>query len=99
MKLLTKEVRKQLPALYSSEDVPAEDKLMVVKFFDPYTSWTWYACEFDGKDRFFGFVVGLESEWGYFSLAELESLRLYGRQRIERDLYFTPKKFSQLGVS
>lgn len=38
---------------------------------------------------FFGRVDGDESEWGYFSLRELESVKVYGLG-IERDLYFTP---------
>ena len=30
---------------------------MYVKFFDPWSQWTWYATEFDGKNEFFGIVV------------------------------------------
>lgn len=45
MKLLTKEIEKALPALYSGENTPLADKKIVVKFFDPCGSWTWYAVE------------------------------------------------------
>jgi hypothetical protein len=51
--------------------------------------------EFDGEDLFFGLVQGLEEELGYFSLSELESVRVLGLP-VERDLYFTPKPLSEL---
>ena len=48
MKLLTKEILKKLPALYSNEKNP--DPVAVVKFFTPWTSWTWYATEGEPVD-------------------------------------------------
>jgi hypothetical protein len=88
MMLLTKELRRKLPPLYSQESVA--DPTVVCKFFSPVGSWTWYATEFDGEDIFFGLVDGHEQEMGYFSLAELQSIRLQWGLRIERDRYFTP---------
>ena len=96
MMLLTKENRMALPALYSTEDVPSENKLAVVKFFDPTSQWTWYAIEFDGTDRFFGLIHGQETELGYFSLAELHSSKNRLGLGIERDMYFTPTPISQI---
>jgi hypothetical protein len=90
MKLLTNEIRKQLPALYANEEV--ENPKAIVKFFTPFSNWTWYATEFDGKDTFFGLVDGWEQELGYFSLSELESMG----PKIERDLYFKPTPLSEL---
>ena len=56
-----------------------------------WSSWTWYASEFDPEEGlFFGVVVGLEREFGYFSLEELEGIRGPGGLTIERDLYWTP---------
>ena len=52
MKLLTDELRKQLPPLYTSEN--DDDPMVICKFFYPDFSWTWYAIEFDGVDDFFG---------------------------------------------
>jgi len=89
MMLLTEELRKNLPALYTTEKKKPEDTPVIVKFFDPCGSWTWYATEFDGKDIFFGFVRGIENELGYFSLAELQAYK--GKPfglGIERDMYF-----------
>jgi hypothetical protein len=94
MPLLTKEIRAQLPKLYATQD--ESDPLFWVKFFTPWTGWTWYAAEFDGHDLFFGFVDGLEKEFGYFRLSELESVRGPGDLRIERDQWFRPCRWSEL---
>ena len=96
MKLLTKEILKRLPKLYSQEDI--EDPIVQVKYFDPCGSFTWYATEFDGEDIFFGKVVSHlcpEGELGYFSLSELKSIKRPMGLVIERDLYFTPKPLSE----
>ncbi len=112
MKLLTKEIKLKLPALYSQEN--EKDPMVVCKFFDPAGSWTWYAIEGSPVDEdgfydtdkekvdflFFGFVVGFEPEMGYFTLAQLETAKqgLTGLKAlpIERDLYFTPCKLSEI---
>lgn len=94
MKLLTKELRKKLPVLYTTENDP--DPLIICKFFSPVSNWTWYATEFDGVDTFFGYVVGFDKELGYFSLCELESVKLPLGLGIERDLYFDPQPLSKV---
>lgn len=95
--LLTKEILKRLPALGATEELSLDDHVLQVKFFDPYGSWTWYGIEYDPEERrFFGYVIGLENEWGYFSLTELEELKFCGVSRIERDYYFKPIKFGEL---
>ena len=89
MKLMTKELEKQFPPLYASEGKRSGQVKVVAKFFDPCGSWTWYATEYDPVERiFFGLVVGLESELGYFSLDELQSFKGLLGLGIERDLYF-----------
>jgi len=94
MKLLTDEIRRRLPALYATEN--EKDPVIQVKFFTPWTGWTWWGVEFDGEDTFFGLVEGLETEWGYFSLRELEEIRGPGGLCIERDLYFEPTRSSEI---
>jgi len=89
MLMLTKQNRKDLPALYSQED-KGDDAIAHVKFFTPDAGWTWYATEFDGDDCFFGLVVGLDTELGYFSLRELQSVTGPFGLPIERDRHFTP---------
>lgn len=92
-KLLTAEDRKILPPLYS-QDGKGMEAIAYVKFFSPYSNWTWYATEFDGEDTFFGLVVGFESELGYFSLSELDGLVKGGVPMVERDLYWRPVPLS-----
>jgi len=94
MKLLTEELRKKIPPLYSQEENP--DPIVHCKFFTPDSSWTWYVIEFDGEDTFFGYVVGFVPELGYFSLSELESIRGPLGLPVERDLYFEPKPLSEI---
>lgn len=97
-KLLTKELERKLPPLYSQED--ADDPVVVAKFFSPYNGWTWYATEggvspATGRFTFFGFVRGFEGELGYFDLEELEAATVFGGvPAVERDLYWTPMPLS-----
>jgi len=97
MKLLTAELRGRLPGLYSQEG--NRDPIVHLKFFTPDSNWTWFVTEGseDGEDfRFFGYVIGLEEEWGYFMLSELESVRGPLGLAIERDLYFRPAPFGEV---
>ncbi len=94
MKLLTEALRKQLPALYATEE--EKDPLVICKFFYPCHPWSWYAIEFDGQDIFFGWVDGPCSELGYFRLSELLETRDKLGCPIERDLYFQSCRLSKL---
>lgn len=97
MKMLTKKIEKSLPLLYATENVPEADKVLIVKFFTPWTNWTWYGVEYNPTERlFFGYVEGHEKEWGYFSLDELKSVKGPYGLKIERDLHWQPTKFSEL---
>lgn len=96
MMLLTKEIREQFPKLYETEKIDTEEKVVIVKFFTPWTNWTWYAVEFDGEDRFFGLVDGHEKEWGYFSLKEMASINGPMGLKIERDLHFGQPKIKDI---
>jgi hypothetical protein len=101
--LLTKDIEAVLPPLRSSSDIAS------VKFFTPWTHWTWFAAEAsaeleDGSEvplsdpraarrcdvLFFGLVYGLEKEYGYWRLSELESIRGPAGLRVERDVDFQP---------
>jgi hypothetical protein len=97
MKLLTNTLRDNLPPLYSQEK--EDDPVVYCKFFTPDTQWTWFVTEGeqDGDDFiFFGFVNGLEGEWGNFSLSELEEIRGPWGLPIERDIYFKPDRWSEV---
>lgn len=98
MKLLTDTIERTLPGLYTRE-AGCKDPRFVCKFFDPIGSWTWYVLEGekqeDGDWLFYGLVDGMEKEWGYFRLSELESIATKSRTHraiglgIERDRYFS----------
>ncbi len=97
MKLLTESIKEKIPALGTTEKIPLQDKTIVCKFFHPLSNWTWFAVEGErqGDDFiFFGYVIGFEKEWGYFSLNDLESIKK--PLPLERDLHFKPCKYSEL---
>ena len=93
MELLTQELKATLPPLYSQEHV--KDPIARLRLFCPSTGWCWYVTEFDPTDGlFFGLVHGLEEEFGYFSLEELESVRVCGFE-VVLDKTWTPRPVSQ----
>ena len=97
MKLLTDELRARLPALYSQEK--EAEPVVYAKFFLPGTGWTWYVTEGSPQEDdylFFGFVVGLESEFGYFLLSELENVRTRLGLAVERDLAFREGRLTEV---
>ena len=60
----------------------------VLKGWESFSGWYWFATEDAGKQDsvldgrtleddqiWFGYVQGLEEEWGYFSQGELETLK------------------------
>ena len=85
--LLPEILKERMLVLYSQDH--ERDPLVVVKYFDPVGSWTWYATEGSPVDEdgymdtnkekvdylFFGLVVGFETELGYFSLHELKTAK------------------------
>lgn len=90
MKLLTKAIEK-LFSKTGRQDGKLMDAKVVTKFFNPCGSWTWFATEYEPVDRiFFGYVIGFENEWGYFSLDELQNFRGKLGLGIERDRWFRP---------
>ncbi len=88
-----------MPSLYSqgNERPPGHP----CQILTPDSNWTWYVTEgsAEGDDFiFFGFVIGFEKEWGYFSLSELTAARGPMGLEIERDLYFEPGPFEVVMV-
>ena len=95
MTILPQNIRDKLPVLYANEALGL-DAAALVKFFLPGTGWSWYASEFDGEDIMFGLVIGHEAEYGYFSLAELESVRGPLGQPVEMDKNFNAQSLQAL---
>jgi len=96
MKLMTKAIEKLFVKIGDQSNV--KDPTIVCKFFNPIGSATWYATEYTPKDKvFFGYVTRMTNdEWGYFSLNEMQEIKLKFGLGIERDLYFKSKKFSDV---
>lgn len=93
--LMPPEIAAQIPPLYANEE-KGEDAIALLKLFTPWTSWTWYASEYDPAERrCFGVVVGHERELGYFSIEELEGIKGPAGLTIERDLYWKPKPLKE----
>ncbi len=94
MQLVTKAIERAAPALYSTEPIAPEDKIVVAKFFDPTGRYTYYMVEYDPVERrMFGYCVSALGpdcdEWGYTSLEELEEVKGRFGLGIERDIHFT----------
>lgn len=99
MIMLTKAIEKKLPRIYSQEDI--RDPIVQVKYFTPWSRWTWYGIEYDPVTReFFGYVKsGIDPDYdelGYFSLEELETIRGPFGLKVERDMHFTPCPLSEI---
>jgi len=96
MKLMTKEIEGKIPALYSQEKV--SNPKIIVKFFHPLSDWSWFVTEGDrqedGDFLFFGLVHGFEKELGYFTLKQLEEVKVKGLG-IERDMYFGEHRINE----
>lgn len=94
--ILPDNVKAELPKLKSQKNV--KDPIVRTKFFCPWGAATWWILEYDGDDILFGFAYLLnedDAELGYISKDDLESVRGFGGLRIERDIYFQPKKLSE----
>ncbi len=104
MKLLTQEIRKNLPPLYAQENKGGE-AVVYLRLFTPDAGWTWFITEGSpikdesGKEvdfHFFGLVDGHEKELGYVALSELESVRGPLGLPMERDLHWQPKTLEEI---
>lgn len=89
-KLMTWEIAKGLPRLYEQDG--AEDPMVYVHYFSCVSGWDWWLTEYDpATGEAFGLVRGFATEWGYFSVAEMEGLnRSRGFAVVERDECFSP---------
>ena len=91
MKLLTKDIIKKLEKRGRVEEYKDSDPI-ITKFFNPTGIGTWYVMEGEkqsNNDWFFYGVAELNyTEWGYFTLSELEEVELPFGLGIERDKSF-----------
>jgi hypothetical protein len=98
MRLMTAKLEKRFAKVGSQENV--KDPVIIAKFFNPTGAGTWWATEYDPIDKIiFGYasIFGdWNDEWGYSSLEELESYKGPFGIGIERDLYWTEKRVSEI---
>jgi len=94
--LIPKVILETIPDLYSSTETT--DPICQVKLFTPDANWTWYIIEHSKEDGVtcYGYVQGLENELGYFSLAEIASVRGALNLSVERDILFEPTLLSDI---
>lgn len=94
--LMTEELAEGLPPLYATEG--EGDPVALVHYFSRASGWDWWLTEYDPENgEAFGLVRGFETEWGYFSLREMEELNhSRGLNVVERDEHFEPTRASAL---
>ena len=93
--LLSEELKNALPKIGDQEG--NKDPTVFAVFRFPLSGWIWFVTEGDASLDdicFFGYVVGLEREWGYFCLSELESVDIDGI-KVCRDEAHVPRPFSE----
>ena len=78
-RLLTGELLRVLPRLRGQEH--SKDPTVYAVFYFQGSGWKWFVTEGEqsGDDFiFFGYVIGLEAELGYFTLSELKGVDICG---------------------
>jgi len=83
------------------------DGRKVIKAWESFSGWYWFAIErawiqdsvIDGKvykndQIWFGYIQGLENEWGYFSQAEIENLYPQTWEIPHKDLIYSGRRKS-----
>jgi hypothetical protein len=95
MKLLDKKDFNKIPKNQGNY-LPEEDTVIYTKIYIEESGWTWYVAEFDANTgEFFVFINGIEQEWAYITLYELNSIIEDG-WKLVHDTSFQPQKFSEL---
>jgi hypothetical protein len=97
MDMFPSELRHNVPPLESQEGIT--DPIVYLKFFCPDSPWVWYVTEGSPEEDdfiFFGFVAGIEEEWGNFSLLDLSETRGPSGRPVERDPHFEAGPFSRV---
>ncbi len=86
----------EIPDLYETEYI--SNPMCYIKLFTPDSSWSWYIMEYSKSDKktCFGYVQGLDSELGFFTLEELEIVHGPLGLAIERDTQFKPTPFAKI---
>ena len=90
-------------ATFESKEVDGKDCLFidgkkVIKGWESFTGWYWFATEhtdtYDNElklndKRYFGFVQGMEEEWGYFTEGQIEELGNSAWEIPQKNLHYS----------
>lgn len=65
----------------------------VLKGWESFSGWYWFGVEkINEDDTWFGYVQGIEEEWGYFSEAEIKSLGNLAWKIPQKNLPFSGRR-------
>jgi hypothetical protein len=90
MKLFTKKIKENTPALRTTDALPPDQVKIAFKLFTPDGPATWYITEanFDSGQAFGLCDLGYGAELGYVDLNELQAVRGAFGMKVERDLLY-----------
>ena len=98
MKLMTKTLEAKIPEMGQFEN--DENPTIIAHYFNPIGQGDWYVIEGEKDETnnwmFYGLVDLHFREYGYFSLKELENIKLPYGMGIERELYWNPITIKEL---
>ena len=95
--VIPSEITREMPPLYSGDEIPLEDKVALARVYCPINGWSWLVFERGTGSQahlYFGFVFGDFAEMGYFSEEEWASVNALYPGAIEFDWTFTARPFS-----
>lgn len=95
-----KDIARKTPAVGSIGSGESDPTIYIHYFF---MGCDWWVAEYDSETgRMFGFAnrgIPAFAKWGFFSIAELESVSvLGGLMGVERELHWKPIPFSECGA-
>jgi hypothetical protein len=100
MKLLTKELIKQIPTLAETDELGIEESFAYAKFFNPMGNHQWFITAYDPEQNLaFGYVNLNDpqmAELGYISIQEIENIKLPFGMTIERDRGFSKMPLTEV---
>jgi hypothetical protein len=76
----------RVPCIMNEFGSHGPEYVPIKEIWESFNGWVWYITETDKEDPdyCFGYVVGLESEWGYIDKQELKALGPYRAWKIPR---------------
>lgn len=96
----TTEQLSKIPRLNETETILPEDKIVHLHFQIDHCHW--WALEWDLEGTFFGYVMlkgcSLEAEFGYFTLSELQEVKIDGWLEVENDPTWIPRAVKDVGL-